>query len=231
MASAAHLVWDWNGTLVDDWPVLLDAVGAAVRAGGYRKLGRAEIAARLTRPLPAFLAACAGVPLSAAETSALLGLFEGEYRDRRALAPLAPGAVSALRRWRDAGGTQSVLSSWNEADLERHVDELGLSAMFDAVDGRKGEAFEKAARMSRHLRRCGVERAAVTVIGDSADDVRAAAAVGAAVVLVRLRGGEGPVDGVPVVDSVLAAVNVIESGVLRAARQGPALFGRKCNWR
>lgn len=219
-----HVVWDWNGTLFDDLHVIVDAVNTSlarfdagpIDADGYR--------ASFTRPVSVFYERLLGKELSVDEWRTIDTTFHDAYREALGLATLAGDAWDAIVAATDAGATQSLLSMWFHDELLAKVAEFGLDEHMLVVDGLRngGESGESKVRHLRaHLDRLasvvgpGIAPAEVLVIGDIADDARAAAAVGAACVLYdggSVRRDQLQAQGVPVADSLLDAL--VAGGVL-----------------
>lgn len=55
-----HLVWDWNGTLFDDFAITVEATDAAMRAHGFGAVTAVTYRLRYRRPIRDFYADLAG---------------------------------------------------------------------------------------------------------------------------------------------------------------------------
>jgi len=121
-----------------------------------------------------------------------------------------------LRRWRNLGGSQSLLSMWFHRELVSLVTELGIAGYFVRVDGLRQEigGGSKAVHLAEHLAAQELDPKRVVVIGDVVDDAVAAEHVGARSVLVSTgmtsRRALEQV-GVPVVDSIVDALDLVRS--------------------
>ncbi|MCA1193840.1 HAD family hydrolase [Saccharopolyspora sp. 6V] len=177
---SGHIVWDWNGTLLDDGEAMIGAVIAAFADAGLAVT--VEDHQRLfTRPISVFCERLANGPLAAAELAELLGGFDEHYARALPDLALAADAESALAGWAASGGTQSLLSMCPHEVLVPMVRAAGITGSFRHVQGRSGEfADTKAAHVRAHLRALGdPDPARVVFIGDTVDDAAAAASVGA----------------------------------------------------
>lgn len=212
---AAHIVWDWNGTLLHDTDAVIDATNAA-----FGELGIAPITLERYRdlycvPVPRFYERLLGRMPSHSEWEVMDEAFHRQYWARVSAAGLAEGAAELLAGRRAAGRTQSLCSLAPHDRLVPLVREYGIDQHFLRVDGAMGPAVAgKAAQMVRHLAELeGVEPARTVVIGDAVDDALAAAHAGAAAVL--FTGGSHSrasleEAGVPVVDTLQEAVDTAE---------------------
>lgn len=208
-----HLVWDWNGTLLNDFDLTVDATNAAFATCGDGPFPAEELRRRYRRPIADYYADVLGRAVDADEFARLDKIFHDTYHTRLAECQLAAGAEAAIAGW---PGTQSLLSMWFHDRLVPFVDTFGLSDRFARVDGLRAATGggAKADHLVRHLAALGVAGTDCTLIGDTVDDAAAAAAVGARCVLVT--GGFTDPDrlaeaGVPVATSLPAAVHLAAS--------------------
>ena len=210
--TRSHLVWDWNGTLLDDLTLVVTSTNEAFASVGARSLDSDEHRRVFRRPVAEFYAEILGRAVDADEFGRLDRIFHDAYRLGLTTTSLAAGALDALRGWT---GTQSLLSMWFHDELVPTIETYGLTPMFRRVDGLRGTVGGdlKAGHLARHLAELGVAGESVVLIGDSVDDAHAAASVGAACVLytggftdpVRLRAS-----GRPVADTLVDAVRLAQ---------------------
>ncbi|MEU9704577.1 HAD family hydrolase [Streptomyces sp. NPDC047981] len=212
-----HLVWDWNGTLLDDIEAVIGATNAAFAELGLEPITLARYRELYTVPVPKFYERLMGRLPTDAEWVVMDDAFHRHYWQRADACGLTAGAAELLAARQESGFTQSLLSLAPHTELVPLVRRHGIEERFVRVDGRIGSSTEgKSAHMVRHLEAlAGVapspER--VVVIGDAADDALAARHVGARAVLYT--GGSHSrasleAVGVPVVDSLAEAVAVAE---------------------
>jgi phosphoglycolate phosphatase-like HAD superfamily hydrolase len=177
-----HLVWDWNGTLLDDLSLVVDATNASLALAGGAPVTAEDHRRDFRRPIRSYYEFVLGRPVDAAEFVRLDEAFHEAYRAGLTTCRLTADARSAIAAW---AGTQSLLSMWFHHELVPTVDRHGLTALLARVDGLRasiGGGF-KAPHLDAHLRALGVDGRDCVLIGDSVDDAYAAAEVGAQVVL------------------------------------------------
>ncbi|TQN32049.1 phosphoglycolate phosphatase-like HAD superfamily hydrolase [Haloactinospora alba] len=179
-----HIVWDWNGTLFADAPVLIESTIEAFAALGMPPV-TADLYRRVhTQPIPVFYERLAGRALSESEHASLAEAFHTAYLRRRSSLTLDEGAHHALEQTARAGLSQSLLSMYPHHRLLPLVRDFGIEPHFTRVEGQRGTNTEgKRQSLREHLRTIGVDGSRCLVIGDSVDDARAAAHVGARCVL------------------------------------------------
>lgn len=212
--EAAHIVWDWNGTLLNDNDAIIGATNAAFAELGLEPLTLERYRALYCVPVPKFYERLMGRLPTDAEWEAMDEVFHRYYAQHRVGCGLTEGAVELLTGWRSAGHSQSLLSMYVHEELVPVVRGFGIEPHFVRVDGRVGPSGgSKAEHMVRHLAALGrrVEPTRTVVIGDAADDAVAALHAGARAVLYT--GGSHSrasleAVGVPVVDSLTEAVEV-----------------------
>jgi phosphoglycolate phosphatase-like HAD superfamily hydrolase len=206
--ARTHLVWDWNGTLLDDFSLVVQATNSAFAAVGGRDVDPDEHRRRFRRPVAEFYAEILERAVDEDEFGKLDRIFHEAYRLGLTTMALAADAKEALTSW---PGTQSLLSMWFHDELVPALETYGLTGHFTRVDGLRTEigGHLKAGHLAAHLRQLGVDGSDAVLIGDSLDDADAASSVGAGVVLytggftdaTRLRAV-----GCPVADTLVEAV-------------------------
>ncbi|MEU6156079.1 HAD family hydrolase [Actinosynnema sp. NPDC047251] len=209
--AVKHVVWDWNGTLLDDAHAMLGAVNRVCLHYGRAAVELDEWRAMFSRPLPACYERLLGRALSVDDWAHIDLLYHDEYRTLLDTCGLATGVPDLLRGW---AGTQSLLSMWFHDELVPLVAEHGLTGLFTRVDGllRDTGGGSKAGHLADHLARLALDPADVVLIGDVVDDAEAARHVGARAVLVTTGMGDRPrleATGVPVVDSIPEALALL----------------------
>jgi phosphoglycolate phosphatase-like HAD superfamily hydrolase len=211
--TAKHLVWDWNGTLLDDLHLVVSSTNHAFATVGGRVVEADEHRRAFRRPVAEFYAEMLGRAVDEEEFGRLDRIFHDAYRLGLTDIALAADAMTAIRSW---PGSQSLLSMWFHSELIPAVEGRGLTGLFTRIDGLRAEVGGdlKAGHLANHLAELGVEGTDVVLIGDSLDDAAAAEAVGGRSVLYtggftdpsRLRAS-----GLPVADSLVEAVKMAGS--------------------
>jgi phosphoglycolate phosphatase-like HAD superfamily hydrolase len=211
--ARTHLVWDWNGTLLDDLTLVVDSTNEAFASVGGRPVDPDEHRRQFRRPVAEFYAEILERAVDQEEFGRLDRIFHDAYRLGLTTTALAADAMAAIKSW---PGSQSLLSMWFHEELVPALETYGLAGLFTRVDGLRTEVGGdlKAGHLGRHLEALGVPGEQAVLIGDSLDDGAAADSVGAACVLytggfthpTRLRAS-----GRPVADTLLDAVRLAQS--------------------
>jgi len=210
--NAPHLVWDWNGTLLDDLGIVVEAVNRSIAVFGLDTITADDYRDHYTRPVRDFYDRLFRRTIEDDEWLILNAGFHDAYFELARDADLAPGAHEAMGMVAEAGWSQSLLSMSPQDWLEEIVDRLGLSERFELIDGLSGPTGGlKAGHLEEHLETLGLAGESVAVVGDTPDDVAAARHVGAIPIL--FHGGSHhrellESEGVPVAETVVEAVEI-----------------------
>jgi phosphoglycolate phosphatase-like HAD superfamily hydrolase len=207
----AHLVWDWNGTLLDDLALVVAATNVSLTAVGGPTITAEEHRRDFRRPISDYYAHVLGRPVSQEEFVELDRVYHEAYRQGLLDTVLSADAEAAMRAW---PGTQSLLSMWFHEELVAEVTRRDLHHLLHRIDGLCAGFVgggRKAEHLVEHLAALDLKAVDVVLIGDSVDDAHAAASVGAACVLYS--GGFTHADrlaeaGVPVASTLIEAVEI-----------------------
>jgi phosphoglycolate phosphatase-like HAD superfamily hydrolase len=211
-----HVVWDWNGTLLADQELVVDALNAVLADRGLPPTDLVTYQRLYTRPVRRFYEQLFARPIDDAEWEHVDDVYHAGYAAALERARLADDALDALASIAGKGRTQSLLSMYRHDELVPLVTRLGVRDHFVRVDGLRGPGGGmKAPFLEAHLERivhaAGDDPSKVLVVGDALDDAAAAAHVGTRCVLYD--GGSHPRDeleraGVPVADSLTHALDL-----------------------
>ena len=215
--TAGHVIWDWNGTLLDDARVVIAATTAAFGQAGIVTAVNDEIYRRnFTRPIRLFYERLLGRPVDPEEWVRLDHAFHEEYHRQADRCRLTAGALEALELVSARGWTQSLCSMLPERYLLPAVQAHGIGGYFARVDGLTGgeRGGTKMRHLADHVAALSIAPARPVMIGDTVDD--AVAAAGAGLDCVLLDGGGGlhtsealAEAGVPVVTTLAEAMGLL----------------------
>ena len=210
-----HLVWDWNGTLLDDNTAVVGATNAAFGEVGLAPITVEQYREMYCIPIPRFYERLMGRLPTDAEWEVMDGVFHRHYTEQRDACGLTAGAAELLAQWQLTGRSQSIMSMYRHDELVPVVRGYGIERHFVRVDGRTGPSGgSKSEYMARHLAAMeAISPHHTVVIGDAVDDAVAAAHAGAKAVLYT--GGSHSrasleKAGVPVVDTLAEAIALAE---------------------
>jgi phosphoglycolate phosphatase len=202
---ATHVVWDWNGTLLDDLHCCVEVANTLLGEFGLPLLdGVAAYQSKFRFPIIAYYDEL-GFDISAAGNfDAAARRYLELYATAATSCGLHTGARDVLEQLRAAGIHQVVISASEQANLHAQLAPFGLEELLDGAHGIEDiYAASKEALARRWIAEAGVDASDVVFVGDSEHDFEIAAALGAGCVL--FSGGHharAHLDtlGVPVVD-------------------------------
>ena len=134
-----HVVWDWNGTLVEDLPVVVESVNAALGAIGETPITEDDYRAHFARPVERFYEGLLERSVTTDEWDTLDRVFHEHYRATLDRVPLSRDAREAIDLVASHGWSQSILSMWWEDELLQVVTQHGLLERMSLVQGNRDD--------------------------------------------------------------------------------------------
>jgi len=172
-----HIIWDFNGTLLCDAQLSVDADNFVFDALGLPRITLETYRKHMTMPVRDFYAAL-GIDLSVHTYETISRIWLERFNAGAVAAGLVPGALEAVRRFEARGLTQSVLSASYEPSLRAQCDALGLTPYMRAVDGLENEKAEKKTDIGlRQMERLGLVPEETVLVGDMVADAELARAL------------------------------------------------------
>jgi phosphoglycolate phosphatase-like HAD superfamily hydrolase len=188
----ACIVWDWNGTLLNDLWAVVDATNYSLRNYGARALATDDYRRVFRRPVKTFHEELIGRTLSPEEWRAIDQDYWRRYDDLFPRTALATHARSLLSLLRNRGLQQTLLSMTSHDRLRRSVIYHDLVQFFTRIDGRgEQDGDAKLATLKRHVDGLHLDPREIYVIGDTVDDALSASELGLKYVLVAACSFEG----------------------------------------
>lgn len=206
-----QVLWDWNGTLLDDLAYGIEVRNRTFPAFGLPCISSLEeYHAQFTFPIRLYYDRAGVTDENFVEVA---HAWMNEYLRGFSAVPLHEDAREVLERFTRAGLRQTVLSASKRDLLEEQIAQFGIRSYFDAVLGLGDIYAGSKEEIGRdYLLRCGVRPEETLVIGDTLHDADVARAVGAQCILVA-RGHQSrqtlQTAGVPVVDTLLDAAALL----------------------
>lgn len=207
MRRPRGILFDWDNTLVDSWPVIHEALVVTFKAVGHAAWTLDETKQRVRHSLrDAF------PPLFGPRWEEALRLYLDAYTavHLERLTPLE-GAAPLLEDLAQGGYYLAVVSNKTGPLLRREAEHLGWSHYFRAMVGAGDASADKPDPAVVHaaLAESGIEPAHVWLVGDTALDLECAAAAGCVPVLVA-----GPEVATGEVSKVLPALRFSDCAAL-----------------
>lgn len=179
-----HVIWDWNGTLLDDLDLCVDVMNSLLRRHGLPLLDRARYHATFDFPVRDYYGRL-GLPIADGEFEQHSIEFIGGYERRRLEATLQPGAEEILATVLRAGLTQSILSAYQHQTLQEVVAHFGIASRFTRLNGLADiHAHGKLELGRAWVTELALPRAEILLVGDTVHDLEVAQTLGLDCVLI-----------------------------------------------
>lgn len=170
----AYILWDWNGTLMDDGRFGLSIINEMLRSRGLREPSHEEHRRLFDFPVRVYYERL-GFDFASEPFERVSTEFVEAYIGGARQCPLREGARELLADLRAAGYGQSILSASRQDYLEGFIEHYGLGEHFDELLGIDSEhAPGKAGRGMDWIRGCGRDPAQILLIGDTMHDAEVA---------------------------------------------------------
>ena len=202
-----HLIWDWNGTLLDDAWLCREIMNQQLHRRGLPVLSAERYEEIFDFPVEKYYRAV-GFDWSRESFQEAGTEFIVEYERRKQECTLQPGGKALLADLAAGGWSQAVLSAYSHHTLEEFLGHFGVRQHFRSVAGSRDHyAAGKVGHGLKMLEELHVSPRETLLIGDTTHDAEVARAMGVDCVLVpcghnswtRLAGC-----GIPVVENLAA---------------------------
>lgn len=170
-----HILFDLDGTLTDSSPGIVRCINHALAMQGRARVEEARLRPLIGAPLSTIFRETAGMDDAAIDAAI------HDYRDRFYEAGMFensvfPGIVEALEALQRAGHVMQVVTVKPAVAARRIIEHFDLARYFADVHGPDPteRTCDKADLVASALQRAGTIGAHVAMVGDRADDIRAA---------------------------------------------------------
>ncbi len=165
-----HIVWDWNGTLVDDAELCVVILNQILNDYGKMPVDRAFYLDNFSFPVCEYYKSL-GLPSCGPEYQEISQRFIEEYRKKHHICKLQKSSVKMLSYIKGCGISQSVLSAGNIADVLDFVEYHKLSDFFTIISGvYHTNATGKSDVAHKHLNQIQACTSDILLIGDTLHD-------------------------------------------------------------
>lgn len=210
-----HIIWDWNGTLLNDVQAALSSVNDMLALRGKEPIDLDCYRECIGTPIKKFYERV--FELEKEDYNLLLEQFNEGYMRHIGECRLTDGAKEAVEYFGNSGANQAIVSSSNNAQLIENVKKYGFEGSFNAVLGSEDFlAGSKIERAAGYLEKTGAKNGRILVVGDLEHDYLMAKELGADCVMLT-SGHENRARlarcGVPLIDDLFALIPTVEKGL------------------
>lgn len=175
-----YIIWDWNGTLLDDVRCALASVNDMLALRNMPPMDMVRYKEIIGVPIRCFYEAA--FDLENEDYDLILKQYNEGYMKHLPEYGLTQGVPEMLDYFKAEGCVQVIVSSSNNEQLTKNVNKYGVADYFDAILGAEGFLAEsKVERALNYLDSKGEGKA--LVIGDLEHDALMAKEIGADCIL------------------------------------------------
>ncbi len=184
-ASAKHVIWDFNGTLVDDVTLVLNITNDILRDRNLPPLDAERYRRIFSFPVSNYYAKL-GLPGEGEGFRAVADIFAKNFESGMHDCNLRPDAIACLDALDARGITSSVLSASRQESLEALAKDFGLTERMTEICGIGDHyAHGKIESGLQWMAVTGRSAEDLVMVGDTAHDFEVATALGASCILVN----------------------------------------------
>ncbi len=178
-----HIIWDWNGTLLNDLWLSVEAINGVLEKYALRAISVEEYLRLFDFPVIDFYKAI-GFDFERHPFEKVGAEFIDVYNSRRHECGLHDGARDFLKTAQNAGFTQSVLSAYEKSFLDSIISHHNISGYFSKISG-LGDIYaaSKVELGKAHVESLGLDKSEIVMIGDTVHDLHVARACGISCIL------------------------------------------------
>ena len=178
MTHPKHIIWDWNGTLIDDAWLCVEILNTFLAEQGLDSIDHVQYREVFDFPVRNYYRRL-GFDFSKESFEDIADRYIEIYNARRFECRLHRDAHRVIRAFADAGVGQSILSAYEQTSLEQFVDHFGLTDSFEQILGLDNYlAGGKLDNGRRLIDRLGHKGSEAVLIGDTTHDLDVARVIG-----------------------------------------------------
>ena len=129
-----HIIWDWNGTLLNDLTLCVDMLNISLKNRGLPSISQDKYKKKFLFPIKTFYESL-GFDFSNEDFNIANEEFHTGFESHFKKLALQPYAVETITSFKELGITQSILSATLQQKLNDQVDFFGISHLLDNIVG------------------------------------------------------------------------------------------------
>ncbi|MBE3091561.1 MAG: HAD family hydrolase [Candidatus Atribacteria bacterium] len=170
ISNYKHIIWDWNGTLVDDVWLVVEIMNKMLKKRSLPRIDSKKYREIFDFPVTKYYLKL-GFDFSAESFEELTDEFISEYYRRFNECKLFDEAEEVLQKIRDRGISQSILSASKEDVLIEKIKHYGIDKYFCRIIGLENHYAEsKVERGKKWIAKLNLNPQDVLLVGDTIHD-------------------------------------------------------------
>lgn len=179
-----HIIWDWNGTLIDDSKACAQVLNAVLAKHGKSPTTFSQYRQTFGFPIADFYEGL-GFDFARESYDQLADDYIEIYARRQLDCQLHAGATDVLQACQERGLSQSILSACHQAMLVEALDRLHIARFFTHAVGRRDYHAKSKIQLGRTLLQdLGIPPRQVLIVGDTLHDFEVACDLGTQCLLI-----------------------------------------------
>jgi len=170
MPIRSTIIWDWNGTLLNDADICVDAINKMLKKRNLPQLSLDKYRDVFTFPVIEYYKEV-GFDFTLEQWEPVAMEFINLYLKTLPSCGLTPFATETLELFKQKGYRQAIISAMQHDALLKSVSELGISEYFEFIGG-IGDHYGggKIENARSYYTTAGLNPANITLIGDTLHD-------------------------------------------------------------
>ena len=178
-----HIIWDWNGTLLNDAWLCVEVLNRILTARGMKTTTLSEYQEHFDFPVINYYMKI-GFDFSVEPFDNIAQEYIADYESQLGRCRLQEGVDKIIEKFKDKGLSQSVLSACQLNSLNSVLEMFGLKGFFENIAGLDDYyAHGKVDIGKKLLKNIGTSAEKILLIGDTTHDYEVACQLGADCVL------------------------------------------------
>ena len=184
LAPYEHVIWDWNGTLLQDLDHAVATVNHLLKKRNLPILNQSSYKEKFHFPIRSYYNLL-GFDLKNESFEALCEEFVDLFMHGVFDCPLVPGARDILQKVKTLGKMQSILSASDQTSLDQMIYHFAIKNQIDNVFGIADKfAASKIYRGFELIKLSKIDAKKTVLVGDTDHDLEVAHALGVHAILV-----------------------------------------------
>lgn len=179
-----HIIWDWNGTLLDDVGHAVNVMNTLLKEHNLPVIDRNYYRTIFDFPVYNYYQTL-GFDFKKESFENLCHRFVDRFMQGFHALPLFPEMKSVLLQLHHEQMTQSVLSATDQENLDSMISHFELNNIFHYVCGIKNKLAESKAKSGHELiKKSNIAKSNTVIIGDTLHDLEVARELGIDAILI-----------------------------------------------